>query len=57
MMSNLEAAKKRLELNKVKCAKEEMEVRVLEREAEIDRLKKSIAVQDEKILELEKDIN
>jgi hypothetical protein len=56
-MSNLEAAKKRLELNKVKCAKEEMEVRVLEREAEIDRLKKSIAVQDEKILELEKDIN
>lgn len=52
-MNKLEEAKKKLEINKVRCAKEEMEVRILEREAEIERLKMNIEVQNEKLKELE----
>ena len=52
-MTNLEKAKLSLELNKVICAKEEMEVRIMERQEEIERLQENIMKQNEKILELE----
>ena len=55
-MHNLEFAKLKLERNKVSCAKEEMEVRILEREAEIHRLKESIKIQHDKLVELDEKI-
>lgn len=51
-MHDLDMMKKKLELSKVKCGKEEMEYRILEREADIKRLKDSIIIQDTRINEL-----
>jgi hypothetical protein len=52
MTSKIDIAKKKLELSKVKCAKEEMELRIFEREEEIARLKENIENQDKRIKEL-----
>jgi len=49
---SLELAKKKLELSKVQCALEEIEVKIMEREEDIKRLKDSSIVQKEKIEEL-----
>jgi hypothetical protein len=52
-MNELERKKLELELKKVDCAKEEMELKVLERLAEIDRLKDNIITQEKRINEIE----
>ena len=53
---NLEVKKKELELSKVSCAKEEMEFKILEREADIARLKQNIENQDRRIAEIKEEI-
>lgn len=55
-MNDLDKARKKLELMKVKCAKEEMQFKILERQADIDRIKQSINAQDERIKELETEL-
>jgi hypothetical protein len=53
---SLEKKKKELELAKVKCGKQEMEFKILERLEDIERLKENINIQDKRILELEKEL-
>ena len=53
MLNKLEIAKKKLELSKVKCAKEEMELKIFEREEEISRLQENIELQNKRIAELQ----
>lgn len=48
----LEEKKKELELERVKLAKKELEYKVEEKLAEIDRLKEHILIQDKRISEL-----
>jgi len=55
-MNELDKARKQLELSKVKCAKEEMEFKILERQTDIDRIKQSIKAQDERIKELQTEL-
>ena len=55
-MNDLDKARKKLELMKVKCAKEEMQFKILERQTDIDRIKQSINAQDERIKELETEL-
>jgi len=50
---NLERKKKELELAKVTCGKQEMELKILEREEDIKRLKENIKVQEQRIEELQ----
>jgi hypothetical protein len=50
---NLERKKKELELSKVKCGRQEMEFKILERLEEIERLKDNLKIQDKRISELE----
>jgi len=52
MLSNLEKARKGLELRKVETAKAEMEFKILEREADIERLRENIKNQESRIEEL-----
>ncbi len=52
MLSNLEKARKGLELKKVETAKAEMEFKILEREADIERLRENIKNQEARIEEL-----
>ena len=56
MLSNLEKSRKKLELSRVKYALEEMEFKILEREADIERIKDNIKIQTEKIEELKGEI-
>ena len=49
---NLELERKKLEVKKVIMAKSEMEFRILERQADIERLKEEIVKQDKRVLEL-----
>lgn len=51
-MTKLELAKKEMELKRVILAKEEMHLKILERQEDIERIEKSIVVQEEKIVEL-----
>jgi len=51
-MNELERKKIELEIKKVDCGKDELEFRVLERLAEIERLRDNIAVSEQKIKEL-----
>jgi hypothetical protein len=53
---SLEIKKKKLELAKVMCAKQELELKILEREEEILRLMDNIKVQDKKIEELKQEL-
>ena len=46
----------KLEFKKVECAKEEMLLRIMEREEYIQRLKENIKIQDLKLEELTLDI-
>jgi hypothetical protein len=48
----LELKKMQLERMKVECAKQEMELRIFEREEEIQRLRDNIKLQDKRINEL-----
>ena len=56
-MINIETEKKKLELKRVTFMREEMEFRILERMAEIDRLRENIAIQEKRIAELDKELN
>lgn len=51
-MNEIERKKLQLELKKVDCGKDELELRVFERLAEIERLKESIAVSEKRIEEI-----
>lgn len=54
-LSDIELKKRKSEFLKVSAAKMDMEVTILEREADIERLKKNIEIQDKREKEL-KDI-
>lgn len=56
-MSELELKKKKFELARVRLGREELELKILEREDEINKLKDAIKIQLEKELELERIIN
>lgn len=56
MTSKLEQAKKKLQLIKLRTAKEEFLVKIMEREAEIERLHGEIEKQDKAIKELETEL-
>lgn len=53
---NLELEKKRLDLKKLETSKLEFEYKVLERLADIDRIKKSIEKQDDAIQNIKQQI-
>jgi hypothetical protein len=55
-MNPLELKKKQVELQRVKVAKMELELKVEEREDEIKRLKEHIKIQELKELDLTKEI-
>jgi len=55
-MSPLELKKKQVELQRVKVAKMELELKVEEKEDEINRLKEHIKIQEQKEQELLKEI-
>lgn len=54
---SLERKKKELELERIKLGKKELEFKVEERLAEIERLKEHIDIQNKAIEKLEKEIN
>jgi hypothetical protein len=56
-MTELERKKKKLELSRVQLAREEMEVKIEERLAEIERLKEFIAVQEAKEKEIKGELS
>lgn len=51
-MSKIELERKRLELKRVMMAQEEMEFNIMEREADIERLRMNIDLQKKKALEI-----
>lgn len=53
---NLERKKKELEISKVKCAMQEMELKIFERQEEIKRLEDNMLNQQKRIDELLKEI-
>jgi hypothetical protein len=55
-MSDLELKKKKLELSKVKLAREELELRIMERMEEIGRINDAIKKQLEREQELENEL-
>lgn len=55
-MSNLDQKKKKLELQRVSLAKDELLFKIEERLEEIDRLKKHIEIQEQTILKLKQEI-
>ncbi len=56
-MSNLEKMKKEMELRRVETARMELELKIAEREDEIQRLKEHIKIQLEKEQQLKQDLN
>ncbi len=56
-MNELEKRKRSLELSRVKLGREELEVKIIEREDEIIKLKAAISIQISKEQELEQQIN
>lgn len=55
-MSNYNIMKKETERHKVLGAKMEMELKIFERENDIERLRENIANQDKRITELDEEI-
>jgi len=53
---SLELGRKKLELKRVIMAKEELEFAILEREADILRIKSNIENQEKKISEIQKEL-
>jgi|TARA_R110000851_G_scaffold85715_3_gene186250 archaellum component FlaC len=53
----LELKKKQVELMKVECAKAEMDMKIMESEENIQRLKDNMANQDTRIATLKEEIN
>ena len=53
---SLEYKKKRLELSRVSLAREEMELKIQERQVEIEKLQEYIKIQVAKELELSEDL-
>lgn len=56
-MNDLEKRKRLLELSRVRLGREELEVKIIEREEEIIRLKAAIEIQVAKEKELEQQIS
>lgn len=56
-MTELERKKKQFELARVRLGREELELKILEREDEIVKLRDAIKIQLEKELELERILN
>jgi len=56
MISDLDKAKMNLRLNKLIVAKEEFEVKIMEREAQIDHLKNEMKIQEKAIEQLKLEI-
>ena len=52
----LELKKKQLEKMKVECGKAEMEMRIYEAETNIERLKQNITIQENRVIELDLEI-
>jgi len=52
-MDSFEMRKMKVELMRVQAAKAELELKIFERELEIERIKDAIKAQDSKIIELE----
>ena len=55
-MSPIEKKRKLVEIQRVKTAKLEMELKIEERLLEIERLKENMANQDERVAELEAEL-
>ena len=55
-MSKLEIEKKKVTLLKMQAARADMNLKVLEKEAEIERIKNSLKEQDEHIAALEEEL-
>lgn len=55
-MNKINIAKKKLEMKKVAVAAEEMELKILEKEAEIERLNEQIIIQKSRVKELKEEI-
>ena len=55
-MSNLALARKKLDLKRAEYALDEMELKILEREADIERIKQNKIVQDEAIEKIKQEI-
>lgn len=51
-MMTLDEKRKRVELYRLKASREELELKILEREAEIEKIKENMAMQDVRIAEL-----
>lgn len=56
-MNELEKKRKEVELLRVEAARAEMELQIEEKLAEIDRIKKNILVQEQKIKEIKTVLN
>lgn len=56
-MKDLKRKKLEVELAKVDAARMEMELRILEKEEEIQRVKKSIQIQKDRIQEIKLELN
>jgi len=56
-MNELEKKRKKVELLRVEAARAEMELQIEEKLAEIDRIKKNILVQEQKIKEIKTALN
>jgi hypothetical protein len=56
-MSDLERKKKSLEMARVSLAKQELELKIEEKQDEIRRLHDAIAIQDKRIAELQKELD
>lgn len=54
---NLEREKKVLQIKRAKHQVEELEFKILEHMSEVERLKKHIQLQEETIINLEKELN
>lgn len=53
---DLEKEKKKLERKRVEMAKDEMEYKILERMADIERLKENIKIQEARMAELDREL-
>jgi len=56
MMNDLEILEKELELKKVIVGKDSLQLDILKRKKEIERIEKNLEIQSEKIKELEQEL-
>jgi len=56
LMNELELLEKELELKKVMIGRDSLKLDIFKREKEIERIKKNLIIQDDKITELENEL-